>query len=132
MRDVSQPELFDAPLIAEAEIDAACPTQVSSEARDQNVIVSRDGALDTAAWRNVVLADTRPIRRGTLEEGIADNHAEASLARQAADSLGEFHDSTEPIAAPVALEQVLLDGVLFGIRQHPEPVVGEDGGIKRV
>jgi len=43
--DGRQPELSDAALITNAEIDALCPVQVRSQAPDENVAFRGHGAL---------------------------------------------------------------------------------------
>src|SRR6476646_11774758 len=53
--NVSQPKLFDAALITEAEIDSLCSGQVRGQAPDENIIFRGHRALDTASGRRSVL-----------------------------------------------------------------------------
>ena len=125
--DVRQPELFDAALVADAEIDSGGPAQVRGQAPDENVVFGCHGALDAASpgqARTRGHASPSSAARRTIR--VAHDHSQGALARQVADSFGKRDHFAQPRPAWVAAEQMLLDGFLFGTRQRGEPVVGED------
>ena len=124
--NVRQPELFDAALIADAQIDAFCPAQVRGQTPDENVVFGGHGALDAASGRRGVFTDAQALFRGTLQKCVAHNHSQGALARDLADSFGKRDHFAEPRPALVAVEQMLLDGFFFRVCQRRQPIVRED------
>jgi len=87
--DVRQPELFDAALITDAEIDSYCPTQVRGQASDENVVFGPHGAPDATSRGRGVFTDTQAFLRGTPKKCVTHDHSQGALARQVADSFGK-------------------------------------------
>ena len=115
----AHPELFDAALVAEGEIDSSCRAEVRGQAPDENVVFGRHGALDAAsAWRGV-FTDPQAFLRGAPKKLVAHHHSQRALAREVADSFGKRDHLAQPRAASVAAEQMLLDGFFFGALAAP-------------
>ena len=116
--NVRQPDLFDAALIADAEIDPFGSAQIRGQASDEKVVFRSHRALDAASRRRGVFTDTQAFFRGTLEKCVADDHSQGTLARELANSFGKRDHFAETRPALVAVEQMLLDGFFFGSRQR--------------
>ncbi len=127
--DVRQPELFNAALITEAEIDLFCPAEVRGQAPDENVVFHGHSALDAASGRRGVFTDTQAFLSGTLKKCVAHNHSQGTLSRQPSDSPRKSDDFTKPRSASVAIEQMFFDHCFVGFRQRREPIVGQDRGV---
>ena len=104
-RGCPKPELFDAALITEAEIDAFCPAQVRGKAPDQNVVFGGHGALDAASRGRGIFTDTQTFFGGELKKCIAHHHSQTSFARQVADSFGKRDHFAQPRPATERLRQ---------------------------
>ena len=72
--DIPQSELFDAALVAEAEISTGHPAHVRGEAPDEQVVVGCHRALDAATRRRGVFANAQAVLRRALEERVAHHH----------------------------------------------------------
>jgi len=125
--DVREPELFDAELVTDAEIDSFCLGQVRSQTCDEKVVLGCHRALDAASRRRSVFTDMQAFLSDTFKKRVADNHPQGALACQVADSFGKRDHFAEPRATPVAFEQMHLDGFFFRTCQRREPIVCEDG-----
>ena len=131
-RNIPQPGLFRATLINDREIDALCPLQICSQAPNQNIVLRSYGALDAASSRRRVLANLQAFLGGALKEGFAHHHAQASRARQVAETSGKRDHFAKPVPASVTAEQMLLDGVFLGVCQHAKPIIGEHSRVNGI
>jgi hypothetical protein len=123
--NVRQPELFDAALITDAEIDSFRRAEVRGQSPDENVVLRGHRALDAASGRRGVFTNTQAFLSGPLEKRIAHDHSQGTLTRQPADAFNERDDFAKPRSAPVAVEQMFFDRLFAGLRQRPKPIVGE-------
>jgi len=127
--NVGQPELFDTLLVTNAEIDAPDSAEIRSETPYEDVVFRGDGALDASSGRGSVLTDSQALGGGTLQEGVAQDHPQAALARDLSDALGQRDYFTQARSTFIARKQVFLYGFLFGFGQCGEPIVAEDCGV---
>ncbi len=127
--DVREPELLDAMLVTDAEIDSFRSAQVRGQPADEDVVFGCHGALDAASRGRGVFTDTQAFLCGAPKKCVAHDHLQGPPARQVADSLGKRNHFAESPSAFIAVEQMHFDGLFVGALESADPVVGKDCGV---